>query len=519
MSKNITLQELDGGIVQLVFDRAKSSANIFDVATMTELNHHLDTLDGRDDIQGLILTSAKSKIFIAGADINELLDPNITDELLSEMVKAGQQTFHRIARLPYPTVATIHGASLGGGFEIALACDYRIASPDRSTRIGLPETQLGILPAWGGCARLPRLIGIPKALDAILGGKRMPAKQAEKYGMVDLVVPREHFERTARKQIARGKPMRGLHFMTNNKVAVHIARKQASKMLWSKTRGNYPAVKEALNVITGGVDQSMERAFDLERRATVRLVKTHACKNLVRIFFLQEKAKKLAPAGKKRDRWNPNRVAVVGAGVMGGGIAQWTASRGIPVTLRDINEQQVLKGMAGISKLFHSAVKRRLFTKVEAARHMDRITPAGSEVPLTGTDMVIEAAVEHMPIKKQIFARLAEISRPDTILATNTSALSVSELAESVPKPGRVVGIHFFNPVHRMQLVEVVKGKLTSPETLDRTVQFVQQLGKLPVVVKDSPGFVVNRILMPYMNEAGILFETGASPSKIDKVM
>ena len=516
----------DEQICILTFDKPNSSANVFNKATLQELDSHLDFITGNDQIKGVIIASAKPSIFIAGADIKAFAD-GAAPELLRELIELGQSVFNRISILQIPTVAAIHGACLGGGYEVALACNYRIASPDKSTKIGLPETQLGILPAWGGSTRLPRLIGLPKALDIILAGKTVAPKQALKYGMVDELVPREYLVEAARKRILSGvaahpkRKNRLLISLSNSGAASELICRRAKGALVGKTRGHYPAPLKALEVAVRGLSGSIERSLNLELEAMEELAQTEACRSLVRLFFLQERAKKMS-GGKDESAAQVapvQKVSVIGAGVMGAGIAQWASARGIGVVLRDINAEQVAKGVASISKLYNDGLKRHIFTSVEARAGMDRIYPSAGEFPLSGIDIVIEAAVEKMGLKKDIFRKLDAAAGPKTILATNTSALSVSELAEATTHPERVVGIHFFNPVHRMQLVEVIVGRGTDPEVVRRAVRFVQQLGKLPVVVQDSPGFLVNRILMPYLIEAGHLFESGARVEDIDETM
>lgn len=515
------------GICVLTFDRPGSPANIFDKATLLELNSHLAALTDDPQVKGLVLASAKKSIFIAGADIKSFSD-DPDPETLRDLIELGQSVFNRIAALSIPTVAAIHGACVGGGYEITLACDYRIASPDKITKIGLPETQLGILPAWGGCTRLPRLIGLPRALDVILGGKTLAAKPALKCGMVDELAPAEYLVSLAAQRIlSRGVGLRHrrrpLKFkLMNSSLAAAVIARRARAALLQKTRGHYPAVEKALDVIVRGLSRSLPDALALEREAILELGRGEASRNLVRIFLLQERAKKLTlPAGADGAKSDSpvKRLAVIGAGVMGAGIAQWASARELSVVLRDINAEQVAKGMATIAKLYEDGVKRHAFTAVEARAGLDRVSPAPAEVSLQNIDIVIEAAVEKMALKKDIFCRLDELAGPHTILATNTSALSVSEIAAATRHPGRVVGIHFFNPVHRMQLVEVVLGKQTHPDVARRAVRFVQQIGKLPLVVKDSPGFLVNRILMPYLIEAGHLFECGARIEDIDEAM
>ncbi len=524
----ILRQIREDGICVLTFDRAESAANIFDRATMTELAAHLDVIEGNPALKGLVLVSAKKSIFIAGADLTALAKTRDAAEL-TEMIEAGQRTFNRIAALPIPTVAAIHGACVGGGCEIALACDCRIASPDKATKIGLPETMLGILPAWGGSTRLPRLIGLAKALDIILAGKTLAAKPALKCGLIDEIVPREYLVEKASQLIAkRGRSLRSrpqplTRRVLNNPLVARVVARRVEKQLLVKTRGHYPAVLKALDVVVSGLGRSVTASLALERDAFLELARTDACRNLIRIFFLQERAKKLAAPGSSREaekKTEPVRqIAVIGAGVMGAGIAQWTSSRDCRVILRDINPEAVAKGLAGIAKLYDQGVKRHALTRVEARAGLDRISPSAVDVPLAYADVVIEAAVERMDLKKKLFQRLDELAGPNTILASNTSALSITELASATAHPERVVGIHFFNPVHKMQLVEIVVGQQTAPDVVARSLRFAQQIGKLPVVVKDSPGFLVNRILMPYLIEAGALFERGARVEDIDEAM
>lgn len=507
----------EDGICLLTLDRAGSSANVFDRATLEELRGELDFIESQSGaLKGVIFVSAKRSIFIAGLDLKAIGESASAAEI-GEIIELGQALFNRIAALRIPTVAAIHGAAVGGGFEIALACDWRIASPDHATKIGLPETKIGLLPAWGGSTRLPRLIGLPKSLDIILGGKTPAARAALKLGMIDDIVPAENLVAFAAKKIKEGKPHRSGHRLVNNPVAATIIAKKLRPQLLARTRGHYPAVVKALEVATRGVSESVSGSLALEREGIVELVQGDACRNLIRVFFLQERAKKLPATN--RDVKPIARTAVIGAGVMGAGIAQWLSARRLPVVLRDVNTEQVARGMSSIAKIYGDGVKRHALTRHEARDGMDRVFPAPNEGPLRRVDLVIEAAVENLELKKTLFERLDALAGSETILATNTSALPVSELAAGTRRPERVLGLHFFNPVHRMQLVEVVAARQTGPEILDRAVKFVRQIGKLPVVVKDSPGFLVNRILMPYLIEAGALFEDGASIEGLDEAM
>ena len=505
----------EDGICVLTFDRPGSAANIFDVRALTELGEELDFVERAMSLKGVVFISAKKSIFVAGADLKSMSEA--TPDQIRTMIELGQTVFNRIAALPIPTAAAIHGAAVGGGCEIALACDYRVASPARTTKIGLPETQIGLLPAWGGSTRLPRLIGLPRALDIILAGKSLAAKRALQCGLVDELAPAEYLLKAAVNKISQGKPQRKSHALMNNALVARFIAARVRPQLLRKTRGHYPAVTKALEVVTRGISRSVPDSLARERDGILELVQGEVCRNLIRIFLLQERAKKLTVL--RSDTKTIARTAVIGAGVMGAGIAQWISARQTPVILRDISVEQVAKGMSTIGKLYRDGTKRQVFTPLEARQGLDRVTPAPTEVPLRNIDLVVEAAVEQLDLKKKIFARLAELASDETILATNTSALSVSEIAATVRRPERVVGLHFFNPVHRMQLVEIVAAKQTAPEVLQRTLQFVQRIGKLPVVVQDSPGFVVNRILMPYLIEAGNLFEAGASITDLDEAM
>ncbi len=508
----------------LTFDRPDSSANIFDRRALMELDRHLDFLSADVGLKGLILVSSKKSIFIAGADLLSMF-AETRPEALRELIELGQRVFNRIAALPCPTVAAIHGAALGGGCEIALACDWRVASTDGVTRIGLPETQLGLLPAWGGSTRLPRLIGLPKALGIILAGKTLAPKPALKCGLVDALVPREYLLPAALKKIREGKPRRAGRPFTNNALVAAVIAARAKTQLQKKTRGHYPAVTKALEAVTKGISRSVSDSLRLEVEGVEELGKTETTRNLLRLFLLQERAKKLnvgqaSRLSKASAGGTPAlRCAVIGAGVMGAGIAQWLSAKKLSVILRDVSAEAIARGLSNISKLYAEGTKRHTFMPVEARAGLDRIHPAAAEVPLRNVDFVIEAAVEDMAPKQEIFRKLDALAGEQTILATNTSALSVAEIAAATVHPERVVGIHFFNPVHRMQLVEVVRAPQTSPAAVQRAIQFVQQIGKLPLLVNDSPGFLVNRILIPYLIEAGLLFESGARARDLDEAM
>ena len=491
----------DDRVCVLTFDRPDSGANIFDAATMSELSEHVDAIERDNSLRGVIITSAKKSIFIAGADLKTLLKQALTGEM-GEFIAEGQRVFSRIAALKIPTVAAIHGACAGGGYEVTLACDYRVATDDPATRIGLPETTLGLIPAWGGSTRLPRLIGEDNAAEAILKGKLYSAGDALKLGLVDEVVPKEKLIEAARRRLGSGK--RG-----PAKISASTGRTPAPSDPKS-------ARARALGVITTSSSNPIEESLRLEVNAIVDLGKTESTQNLIRNFFLAEKYKK----GRSKAQFpKVAHAAVIGAGVMGSGIAQWLSSRGVTVILRDVNREILDRGLANVEKIFNDTVKRGLMNEEKAKQGRSRIICSTAPMELRDVQFVIEAASEKMEIKREIFRELSMQAGAKTIVATNTSALPVSDLAHCTVSPDHVIGLHFFNPVSRMKLVEVVIAKETSDETEEQSLAFIRQVGKLPVVVRDSPGFLVNRVLFPYLLDAAELFEAGVDLEKIDDAL
>ena len=422
-------------------------------------------------------------------------------------IAEGQSVFNRLAALKIPTVAAIHGACAGGGYEITLACDYRVASDDPATRIGLPETTLGLIPAWGGATRLPRLIGADVAAEVISKGKLYPAKEALRLGLVDEVALPAYLLDIARRKILEGKRE------STAEAVVTPQRPLGSDELAFPAPGTNQAPARALDVIRRGMAGSIDDSLALEVDAIVELGGTESTRNLIRNFFLAEKYRK---GSSKTPIEKVVHAAVIGAGVMGSGIAQWLSSRNVTVILRDVSVEQLEKGLANVDKTYAEAVKRGLMTDEKAKQGRARIVASANPGPMRDVQIVIEAASEKLEIKKQIFHDLAGKTGPNTILATNTSALPISELAAGTEAPGRVIGLHFFNPVSRMKLVEVVVGKQTSPETQERALAFARQVGKLPVIVRDSPGFLVNRVLFPYLLHAAELYESGVAAQEID---
>src|SRR5207244_3075528 len=400
-------REVDNGICLLTFDRPESGANIFDAATMVDLDQQLDAIEQDDSVEGVVILSAKKSIFIAGADLKTLLRQAQTGEMRTFIAK-GQRIFNRLAALKIPTCAAIHGACAGGGYEVALACDWRVASDDPSTRIGLPETTLGLIPAWGGCTRLPRLIGVEKAAEVIAKGKLYSAQEARKLGLVDGVASRDKLLELARKKLGDGK---------RNLEGGAPGTPGSQQLAPSRQRGN-AAPERAWEIINKTLSISPDESLRMELDAIVDLGKSESTQNLIRNFFLAERYKK---GTSKAPHEKVVHAAVIGAGVMGSGIAQWLSSRGVTVILRDVSREQVDRGLANIEKVYADAVKRGLMTEEKAQAGRARIVASTAPMELRDVQFIVEAASEKFEVKKEIFAELGMQAGPKTIVATNTS--------------------------------------------------------------------------------------------------
>ena len=525
MSRAFRLDQLGDGLATLTFDEPDKSVNVFSRPVLAELDNLIDELGNRDDIGCLVLLSGKPGNFIAGADIEEIA--HVRDSAEAEAgVRIGQRLFNAWSALPFPTVAAIRGSCVGGGTELALASDYILISDRADIRIGLPEVRLGILPAWGGCNRLPTRVGLAAALDIILAGKTVRPRKAFKIGLADALIPdaafghqvREFARRllTGKKPAERGGDFKGL-LLEKNPVGRRLVFDQARKQVMKRTSGFYPAPLRAIEVVKVGVDKGLEAGLDAEARAAAELAISPTCKNLVHLFQLMEESKQ---KGSGQAGPPVRSAAVVGAGVMGGGIAQLLAAKAdLPVRLKEIAVQPLASGMAHAAGLFHKQVKRRWLSRPEARRKMALLRPTLDYAGFERVDFVIEAVVERLDIKQKVLAQLAEELPGDAVLASNTSSLSIDLIGADTPSPERVVGMHFFNPVHKMPLVEVIAGSRTSDETVDRVVTLCHRLGKTPVVVKDGPGFLVNRLLMFSMAEALWLLDEGYAIEEVDRVM
>lgn len=520
----------DFPIAILTFDLEGEKINKITMEVGEELERIVKDLSKTPKIKGMILVSAKPDIFIAGADINEILSIRSAQEGAAKSSEA-QRLPTLMESLPFPTVAAVHGACLGGGCELILGFSYRIATDHPKTQIGLPEVSLGILPGMGGCVRLPKLVGLQASLDMILGAKIWPAKKCLKTGLVHEMVPQEILLDRAIQVLeeALWKKKKGASFssiqwgtflLEKNRLGRHMIYKKAKDMILNRTRGHYPAPLKALDVIYECLDLGLTDSLKIEAKGFGQLAETGVSKNLIGLFFQREAAKK--QTGVADTRLQPKKIkhaAVIGAGAMGAGISQLLSYKDISVRLKDVNEEAIAKGLKYSRKLYQELVDRKHMTPRELEQKMSWIGPATDFSGFKKVDMVIEAIVEDLGVKQKLFSSLESKVPHNAILATNTSSLSISDIAAQCDGKDRVIGLHFFNPVHKMPLVEIVVAPETSDQTIVTTVEFAKTLGKVPVVVKNSAGFLVNRILMPYMNEAAYLLEEGISASTIDEVM
>lgn len=467
--------------------------------------------------KGVIITGSGTEMFTAGADINAIAA--VTDPAVGErLAREGQQIFDLIEQLPCRTVAAISGPCVGGGCELALACTVRICTDIKATTIGLPEVKLGILPGFGGTQRLPRLIGLPRALDIILAGKTLKAQQALRYGLVnEIVSPQTLLSRAEAIALGNSEPKSKpldlkTKLLTFTGIGRGVVRRQAAASVRKESKGFYPAPPAALEAAVFGLGHGMKAGLDFEARELGRLVVTPESKSLVNLFFLTEQAKGLGKAGRKAV--DTISAVVVGAGAMGAGIAGALARSESPVILKDTSEASLKHGLDHIKQ---GLAKSKSLTEQERSFILNRIeTTTRDSANSANANFAIEAIFEDLELKKKVLGDLSKVVAPEAIMATNTSSLSVSEIAAAIPSPERVVGMHFFNPVEKMPLVEIIRGKQTSDKTALVVAALATKLGKFPIIVNDVPGFLVNRILSPYLNEAAFLVADGYAIHDID---
>lgn len=547
MAEHFTLSVDGAGIARLLFDTPGEKVNTFGEAALRELDATLGEIERRSssgEIRALALLSAKRGNFIAGADIHLIQAIDQADEARRAST-AGQELFSRLQDLPVPTMAVINGSCVGGGLEYALACDTRIAASGEKTKIGLPETQLGIIPGWGGTFRLPRIVGWEQAVRLITAGSTVDADRALRIGLVDAVYPETFLEEWSLKllaELAAGGGIRAAAahpriaaarakarkrrkwLLERTALGRHLVFRTARKTARKRTGGHYPAPLAALDVMARTTRGSLTdrrwraRAMRIESAEFARLAITDVCKNLTGIFFAREAAKRHPARRAARDDWQLERAAVLGAGVMGGRIAWLLSNAEISVTMKDIAWDAVQKGYQSAREVYDGLVARRKLERREAALRMNRIHGAVDYASLGAPQLVVEAVVERMDVKKSVLAELEPLLDGDAIIATNTSALSIGDMASVLTRPGRFVGMHFFNPVDRMPLVEVIRGPATTDGAVGDVYALALRLGKTPVVVRDSPGFLVNRLLLPYLNEAALMLSEGIDYVHVDRL-
>jgi 3-hydroxyacyl-CoA dehydrogenase/enoyl-CoA hydratase/3-hydroxybutyryl-CoA epimerase len=506
-----TPQRRDDGVLVLYFDRADAAVNAFSQDALIELGEALERI-AIEPPKALVIASGKSSGFIAGADLKEFQEFDRRGTV-NDAIRRGQDTFQQLATLPCPTAAAIHGFCMGGGTEISLACRYRVASSDASTRIGLPETQLGIFPGWGGSARLPRLVGAPAAMDMMLTGRALSAKAARGIGLVDKVVePAQLIDAAAAlalKGTVRPFKQRALGWLTNTFPARKLLAPQMVKQVARKApKAFYPAPYALISAWERSGGAGIRARLDAERRAVVKLAGTPTARNLIRIFFLTERLKALG-----KGESGIARVHVVGAGVMGGDIAAFAAYKGFEVTLQDREQRFIDGALQRAQALFEKKVKDESKRPAVAARLKSDLDGAG--VP--EADLVIEAIIENPEAKRDLYQSIEPRMRADALLTTNTSSIPLDELRPHIARPAQFAGLHYFNPVAQMPLVEIIRHDGMAADTERRLAAFCKALGKFPVPVAGTPGFLVNRVLFPYMLEAATAYAEGIPGPAIDK--
>lgn len=524
--KAFTLTRLPDGMAELTFDLQGESVNKFNLLAVSELGDVLTALEQAADIKGLLVTSAK-EAFVVGADIMEFGEvfakgpEGITDHLAEN-----NRNFCRLEDLPFPVVVAINGFALGGGMEFCLACDYRVAS--ERAKLGLPETKLGILPGWGGTVRLPRLVGVDTAVEWIASGKENDALAALTARVVDAVVASDKLREAALftlQQCITGKL--DYHARREQKKAPlqlnfiesMMAFETSKAFVGAQAGRNYPSPVTAIKAMQKAADKGRDEALQIEAEAFAKVAQTPTAQALTGIFVSDQLLGKKAKSWEKKVDKKVSRAAVLGAGIMGGGIAYQSALKGVPIKMKDIAQQGIDLGLAEANKLLSKRVERKRMTAHEMGEVLNRIEPALTYDGFDQVDMVVEAVVENTKVKHSVLAEVEARVSADTIITSNTSTISISYLAKALQRPENFCGMHFFNPVSLMPLVEVIRGEQTSDNAIARTVAYANAMGKKPIVVKDCPGFLVNRVLFPYFAGFSMLVRDGVDYQRIDKVM
>ncbi|WP_274883358.1 fatty acid oxidation complex subunit alpha FadB [Vibrio harveyi] len=524
-AETLQVKEVQDGIAELSFCSPKS-VNKLDLATLESLDKALDALKAHQGLKGLMLTSDKDA-FIVGADITEFLGLFAkTDAELDQWLQFANSIFNKLEDLPVPTISVLKGHTLGGGCECVLATDMRIG--DKTTSIGLPETKLGIMPGFGGCVRLPRVIGADSAMEVITQGKACRADEALKIGLLDAVVDTDTLYESALKTLTsainekldwQARRKQKTSPLTLSKLESMMSFTMAKGLVAQKAGPHYPAPMTAVITIEEGARFARNEALDIERKHFVKLAKSEEAKSLVGLFLNDQYIKGLAKKSAKSASKDTQRAAVLGAGIMGGGIAYQSALKGVPVLMKDIAQPSLDLGMTEASKLLNKRLSRGRIDGFKMAGILASITPSLHYAGIEESDVIVEAVVENPKVKAAVLSEVESHVGDDTVITSNTSTIPINLLAKSLKRPENFCGMHFFNPVHRMPLVEIIRGENTSDETINRVVAYAAKMGKSPIVVNDCPGFFVNRVLFPYFGGFSMLLRDGADFTKIDKIM
>lgn len=524
---NFKLEIGKDNIANLIFDLKNEKVNILRSDILLELEKELDLLKNNKKIKLLIFKSAKEGNFIAGADINEIKDLTDEKEAINK-VKKGQDILNKIANLPFTTLCYINGSAMGGGTELALACDFRVAAESEKSLIALPEVKLGIFPGFGGTQRLPRLIGIIAALPLILTGKAIVAKKAYKIGLIDGYFPikyeKTHLDKFIKKILDEKQKLKILKrrkpkfLFLQKKILRDFIFNKAKKNILKQTSGHYPAPLAAIDVMRRTIDLPIEKGLEIEHKEFAKLVIGDVCKNLIDIYFTTEEIKRNTGSKANFKLKIFKNTAVLGAGVMGGGIAWLYSKLDMSVRIKDINNNSLALAYSHINKIYNELLKIRKYSRNQVINKLSLISLTTVNEGFKNCDLMSEAVTEDIKLKKKLLADFEPYLNKKTIIASNTSSLSITEMAKSLKNPERFIGMHYFNPVNRMPLIEVIPGKETSEETLVNIVSLCKKLGKTPVIVADVPGFLVNRILLTYINEAFHILSETAMVRDIDEI-
>ncbi len=524
--QSLTCQLLDDGIAEVCFDSKNESVNKFDKKTLNELKSVTEALQGNKDVKAAIVTSAKG-VFIVGADITEFqgLFANTREELLQWTAEANA-IFNAFEDLPFPTVAAINGFALGGGMEMVLSCDLRVAST--AAQVGLPETKLGLIPGFGGTTRLPRVIGSDNAIEWIATAKNQKPDAALKVGAIDAVTEPEALKdvalQMAKDAIAgqldwQGRREQKKAPLNLNKLESAMAFNTAKGMVGAKAGKNYPAPMEAIRVIEEGATKGRDEALKIEHEGFVNVAQTSQANAMIQIFLNDQLLKKKAKIAGKAATKEIKTSAVLGAGIMGGGIAYQSAVKGVPAVMKDIRQDALELGMGEAQKILGKGMKIGKVSAEKMAKTIASIKPTLNYEDVKPVDIVVEAVVENPKVKDSVLTEVESLIADDAILTSNTSTISIDLLAKNLKRPEKFCGMHFFNPVHKMPLVEVIRGEKSSVETVAAVVAYASAIGKSPIVVKDCPGFFVNRVLFPYFRGFSQLLQEGADFRVVDKTM